>query len=284
MVYSTQMIVFRKRESTSQPIPRRIFGFLAVLGLVCVPPELLPAQVAGILDQIPDSARTELLERRSVSRTHAEADNLELAPRFPGVGEAIDELRRLGTNIISERLVLVDGPVDDAGLVTVFNALLGVSELAYLEYYNPLNDNWKDLFKDSYRVDNKDGLNKRPDITVDEIPLTLEIPVLQGLPPFGDVLQTYRYDAVSHDGIDGFHFSSENEWEIRFRGIRVVRPGEMVTYAWVLRGDDYVVMYGVGAADVFTGFGLFRGRIENSFTSRTDGLFNWLSDNYLDKL
>jgi hypothetical protein len=64
----------------------------------------------------------------------------------------------------------------------------------------------------------------------------------------------------------------------------VVKPGEMVTYAWVLRGDDYVLMYGIGAAKVFTGFGLFRDRIENSFTSRTDGLFNWLSDNYLDEL
>jgi hypothetical protein len=278
------MIDFRTKHHVSQLPARRFFGVLALFGFFIAPTVSLPAQVAAILDEIPDRARAELLAQRSVSRTHTDAKELELAPRFPGVDEAIDDLRKIGTNIVSERLILVDGPVADEGIVTVFNALLAVSELSYLEYYNRENETWHDLFKESYRVDDEDDLNRQPDLQVQQIPPALEIPVLQGLPPFGDVLQTYRYGAVSHAGVDGFRFSSENEWDIRYRRIRVVKPGEMVTYAWVLRGDDYVLMYGIGAAKVFTGFGLFRDRIENSFTSRTDGLFNWLSDNYLDEL
>ncbi len=166
----------------------------------------------------------------------------------------------------------------------MYNALLGVEDLSYLEYYNPEKDVWHDLFKESYRVNDDEDLERVPDLEVTSIPDQLRIPVLQGLPPFGDVLQTYRYDGVAHGGIDGFRFSSENEWEIRYRRIRVVKEEEMVTYAWVLRGDDYLLMYGIGAAKVFTGFGLFRDRIENSFTSRTDGLFDGLSQNYLDEL
>lgn len=244
----------------------------------------MPAQTLDIIGALPPSIQRELAQTGSVSATHTDAEDVVLAPDFPGVDDAIEDLEDIGVNILSERLVLVDHRVDDDGLLRVYNALLGVEDLAYLEYYNKMNGTWHDLFKQSYRVDTEDDLNRMPDLEVAEIPSHLRLPVFQGLPPFGEVLQTYRYDAFSYNGIDGFRFSSENEWEIRYRRIRVVKEDEMVTYAWVLRGDDYLLMYGIGAAKVFTGFGLFRDRIENSFTSRTDGLFDWLSQNYLDDL
>ncbi|MFW5643639.1 MAG: DUF6675 family protein [Alkalispirochaeta sp.] len=244
----------------------------------------LPAQVYGLLDDVPSDLRRELLANRSVSRTHTDPRDLELTPAVPGVRDAVRTLRSIRSNIVSERLILVDGPIDDEGLLMVFNAVLGVSELSYIEYYNPERDKWNDLFKESYRVHDDDDLDALPDLQVEAIPDSLSIPVLQGLPPFGEVLQTYRYEAITHDGMDGFYFSSENEWDIRYNRIRVVKPEEMVTYAWVMRGDDYLIVYGIGAAKVFTAFGLFRDRIENSFSSRTDGLFDWLSRNYLSRL
>lgn len=275
------MIDFRAKTAESQPIrPHFIIFALLFAGITF---SAFP-QVAEIVAQLPRDAQTALFNNGSVSASHTDADDIELAPSFPGVDDAIDDLQKMKANIVSERLVLVDGRVSDEGLVRVYNALLGVEDLSYLEYYNPMNDTWHDLFKESYRVNNGDDLDRVPDLEVDSIPDELRIPVLQGLPPFGEVLQTYRYDAVSHGGIDGFRFSSENEWDIRYRRIRVVKDEEMMTYAWVLRGDDYLLMYGIGAAKVFTGFGLFRDRIENSFTSRTDGLFDWLSQNYLDEL
>jgi hypothetical protein len=261
--------------------PAFLFGTL-LLFLSHVAP--LPAQVYSYLGGLPSGARQDLMTQRSVSRTHTNVRDVELAPDFPGVRDAIRNLRSVGANIVSERLILVDGPVSDAGLTTVFNAVLGVSGLSHIKYYNPEKDAHHDLFRESFRVADDKNLDRLPDIQVDTIPEYVAIPVLQDLPPFGDVLQTYRYESVSHSGVDGFHFSSENEWDIRYRRIRVVKPEEMITYAWVIRGDDYLLVYGIGAAKVFTGFGLFRDRIENSFTSRTDGLFDWLSENYLKQL
>lgn len=275
------MIDFRANTAKSQPI-RPLFFFL-VASFACATFSVT-AQVSEIITQLPRDAQRTLVDMGSVSATHTDADDIGLAPPFPGVDDAIDDLQKMRANILSERLVLVEGPVSDEGLLRVYNALLGVEGLSYLEYYNPEKDTWHDLFKESYRVNNEDDLERMPDLEVDSIPDELRIPVFQGLPPFGDVLQTYRYNAISYGGIDGFRFSSENEWEIRYRRIRVVKDEEMVTYAWVLRDDDYLLMYGIGAAKVFTGFGLFRDRVENSFTSRTDGLFDWLSQNYLDEL
>ncbi len=265
--------------------PWRFLLFLSSIVFVAVLPVVaVSAQVHRYLDGLSTSAGRELMTDRSVSRTHTSAEDIQLAPSFPGIGDAVKDLRSIGTNIVSERLILVDGSVHDDDMVKVYNALLGVSNLAYLEYFNTRTGLWKDLFKDSYRVDNEHDLNRLPDIRVETIPEYVTIPVLQGLPPFGDVLQTYRYESISLGEIDGFRFSSENDWDIRYRGIRVVKAGEMATYAWAIRGEDYLLVYGIGAAKVFTGFGLFRDRIESSFTSRTDGLFDWLSENYLDHL
>ena len=283
MVYSAGMIEHQTnpgRNGTSRFLP---LVFILFLSLTVFVPEV-SAQVYQYLGNLSSASLKELLAERSVSRSHTDARDVELAPSFPGVGDAVRSLRSTGVNIVSERLILVDGPVTDEGLVRVFNALLGVGELSYLQYYNPLSDVWHDLFRESYRVKDEQNLDRLPDLQVESIPDSITIPVLQDLPPFGEVLQTYRYESVSHAGVDGFYFSSKNEWDIRYRRIRVVKPEGMVTYVWVLRGDDYLLVYGIGAAKVFTGFGLFRDRIENSFTSRTTGLFDWLSENYLDEL
>ncbi len=261
-----------------------VFTVLFVAVAALVPVADLSAQVYEYLETLPPDAMTELLDSRSVSRTHTDAREVELAPSFPDIRDAVRELRSTGSNIVSERLILVDGPIEDEGLLNVFNALLAVRELSYLEYYNPLKERWNELFYESYRVADEEDLAPLPDIQVDSIPASVVIPVLQELPPFGEVLQTYRYESFDYDGVDGFSFSSENEWDIRYRRIRVVKPEEMVTYGWVIRGEDYLLVYGIGAAKVFTGFGLFRDRIENSFTSRTDGLFDWLKQNHLDPL
>ena len=170
------MIDLRTKDRPAQPGARGFFWILVLFGLFIAPTNSLQAQVAAILDEIPDRARTELLDQRSVSRTHADAKDLELGPRFPGVNDAIAELREIGTNIVSERLILVDGPVDDTGLVSVLNALLGVSELAYLEYYNPLIDKWKDLFKESYRVDNEDTSTRNRIFRSERFPAPLKFP------------------------------------------------------------------------------------------------------------
>lgn len=284
MIYSTPMTLLGKpvlRRGRFLKRPALLIGVLFMTLSNVLP---VTAQVYSYLGGLSSGARRELMTQHNVSRTHTRARDVELAPEFPGVRDTVRNLRSIGPNIVSERLILVDRPVSDEGLTTVFNAVLGVSGLSHIKYYNPEKETRHDLFGESYRVVDEKNLDRLPDTQVDSIPEYVAIPVLQELPPFGDVLQTYRYESVSHDGVDGFHFSSQNEWDIRYRRIRVVKPEEMVTYAWVIRGDDYLLVYGIGAAKVFTGFGLFRDRIQNSFTSRTDGLFDWLSENYLEQL
>lgn len=255
-----------------------------VVFLVSVPLLFLSAQAETELSPLSDSFVDTLHNNGSIARTVTDTDDIALAPSVSGVAEAIQELERMRANIISERLILVEGTVIDEDVREVYNALLGVGNLAGLQYYNPEKDVWHTLFNDSYRIQDEKERTPLPDLTVAEIPSDLAITVYQDLPPFGGVVQDYRYERKNDNGYTGFSFRSVNEEELRYRRVRVVKPGDMRTYAWLVRGDNYLLMYGIGAARVFTGFGLFRDRIENSFTSRTDGLFDWLTANYLEKM
>jgi hypothetical protein len=115
---------------------------------------------------------------------------------------------------------------------------------------------------------------------VERIPPRDEILVRQGLPPFGETVSRYTY--VRDD--DALRFSGENLTRITYKGFPVVGPKEMTTNFLLIRESDYLLVYGAGGARVFNFLGLLSGVIENSFTSRTTGLFDWYSKNYLDPL
>jgi hypothetical protein len=58
----------------------------------------------------------------------------------------------------------------------------------------------------------------------------------------------------------------------------------MITTILVIAGEDYLLMYGIGAVRAFKMFGLLDDRIEAAFSGRTEGLFNWYRDTYLEGL
>jgi hypothetical protein len=276
MIYCAFM---KTNRSKTTPFVR-VFIVFFVFSLI--PAATMMGQVEEKLRTLPHPLVQILGTEGSVGSTITDVDDISLAPAIDGVDEAIRELDRIGANIISERLILVEGDVSDRDLLRVYNALLGVSDLAGLEYLNIEKNVRHTLFDESYRIDSPDDRSREPDLSVTGIPPEINIYVFQQLPPFGDVVQDYGFVRLFDDGYVGFAFSSTNREELRYRRIRVVKPGEMRTYAWFVRGENYILMYGIGAARVFTGFGLFRDRIENSFTSRTNGLFDWLSTNYLE--
>ncbi len=237
-----------------------------------------------LLRGIPTEYLDALFDTGVVTLVHDDADSITLAPAADEVRNALGVIRSTGANIVSERLVLVERSPGPDRLTNVYNALLGVSDLAYLEYYNPVTELWKDLFKESYRVVGPSDLSPVADEYAERIPDEFSMYVLQGLPPFGEVLQTFAYHRLGADSpdVDGFTFISSNEWPIRYRNVRVVRDGAMQTFAFVVAGNEFMLLYGVGAARVFTAFGMFADRIENSFTARTAGLFEWLTENHLE--
>lgn len=259
----------------------RVHGALVVLFFIGIAASPLgaqspPAQPA----EVPEDVREDLLERGSVKKDRDSWRDASLAPEHPFSEEIRDRLQQARPNVLSETLILVERRISDAEYVALYNSLREVRELASIDYYNPEKDKWHPLFEYSYHVETPESTTPLPDPVVDSIPESEAILVRQGLPPFGDTVARYSYTARQ----DSFRFSGENLTRITYKGFPVVATGYMVTEFLLIRREEYLLVYGVGGARVFNLFGLLSGVIENSFTSRTTGLFDWYTRNYLEPL
>ncbi|MFP4232571.1 MAG: DUF6675 family protein, partial [Spirochaetaceae bacterium] len=225
-------------------------------------------------------ARRELFDTGAVKRELDSWRDAGLIPEHP-LSEAIeDRLSSARPNVLSETLILVRRGISDTEHLKLYNSLRRVSELSDIEYYNPEKDKWHPLFDSSYRIPDENSDSRLDDPVVESIPGEDEILVRQGLPPFGETVSRYTYTSRE----EALHFSGQNLTRVTYRGFPVVGTDDMVTQFLLIREDDYLLVYGVGGARVFNAFGLLSGVIENSFSSRTTGLFDWYTEHYLEPL
>jgi hypothetical protein len=183
-------------------------------------------------------------------------------------------------NVVSERITLIDSGITDREFLFLYNSLRRVSAFDEIEYFNTEDEKWRPLFEGSFHVSDPDSTKPLPDPVVEQIPAEESILVHQGLPPFGPSVSRYTYRHIPGT----IHFSAENLTRVTYKGFPVVGPGEIITHFLIIREPDYVLVYGVGGAQVFSFFGLLSGKIEVPFESRTTGLFDWYSNNYLEPL
>jgi hypothetical protein len=232
------------------------------------------------LDGIDDGDRRRLINRGAIKKDLDSWRDVELIPNHELSEDIEDHLRDARPNVLSETLILIRRGVTDAEYLELYNSLRRVSELDGIEYYNPEKDKWHPLFTSSFRVPDEESDRRLPDPVVTTIPQRDRILVRQGLPPFGETVSRYTYTS-RHEAV---HFHGENLTRITYRGFPVVGPEEMITHFLLIRESNYLLVYGVGGAQVFNFLGLLSGVIENSFTSRTTGLFDWYSQEYLEPL
>jgi hypothetical protein len=244
-------------------------------------PEAATAQsLDDLLDGLSPPDRRELLSTGSLEQYIEDHRQIAYVPDHPLAGTVADQVNSVRPNVISEQLVLIRENLGPDEFLTLFNSLRRISDLSYLEYYNSRKDDTNELFYDSYAVDGPENRARIPDPTVSLIPSEDSVWVLQGLPPFGTILSEYTYRSQGR----AFLFAGTNEDTLTYRNVPVVRSGNMITNIVVISGDGYVLMYGIGAVKAFKMFGLLDDRIEAAFSGRTEGLFNWYRDTYLESL
>ncbi|MEX2444908.1 MAG: DUF6675 family protein [Alkalispirochaeta sp.] len=258
---------------------------IVLIGTITITFGLVPSVASAqslddLLSGLSPTDRDELLSTGSLEQYIENHRGIAYVPDHPLAETVADQVNSVRPNVISEQIVLVREEIARDELLTLFNSLRRVSDLSYLEYYNSRKDETNELFYDSYAVDGPAERTRIPDPTVSVIPSEDRVWVLQGLPPFGTILSRYTYRSQG----DAFLFAGTNEDTLTYRNVPVVRSGNMVTNIVVIAGDEFVLMYGIGAVKAFKMFGLLDDRIEAAFSGRTEGLFNWYRDTYLNSL
>lgn len=160
--------------------------------------------------------------------------------------------------------------------IKIANQLRNAPILADIEYKNLKDGNIHPLFTSSKPVQSSTGANQAPSLPLLSMyPDTMHrntMYVRQGMPPFGDVNSLYQYVYNA----DYFQFNANNTTKISYSGFRAVKIGNMFTSCSIIMTEQGLLLYGIGSVKLSGIASLLRGVIENSFTSRMVGLFQWL--------
>jgi hypothetical protein len=252
-----------------------MFGIFSV----SVHSQLAPPARRALTD-VPRGVVRELESTGKVSRNFDNHRDLRYLPEHSladRIESSVDDVR---PKVISEALMYLDRGVTDEEFLSLYNAFRGVSELSYMEYYNPEKEVWHNLFNESYRIADPEAEEPLPDPIVTSLPARDSFFVGQEIPPFGYIASEYSFVTEG----EAFLFSSTNLDRFYYREMPVLAPENMFTHVLVIRGDDYVLAYGVGGARVFTLFGILGDRIETPFAARTSALFDWFYQEQLRPL
>jgi len=240
----------------------------------------LPRGALNVLDELSRDSLQQLAGGGKVSRNFDNHRDLRYVPDHRLSEEIGDSVRSVRPKVLSEALMYLDHGVSDEEFLQLYNAFRSVSELSYMEYYNPDKEVWNELFYESYRIPNRETNRPLPDPIVSFIPREDSFYVGQEIPPFGYIVSEYSFEAQR----EAFLFSSTNLDRFYYRDVPVLAPENMITHVLVIRGADYVLAYGVGGARVFTLFGILGDRIETPFAARTSALFDWFYEKQLAPL
>lgn len=233
----------------------------------------------SLFDLVPEYAER-LTEQTTVVGGPVGFRQIAMIPDHRDADEILAIIDDVRPSIAFERLVFVPGPLRDDAVVSIYNALRDVNELAGLRYYNAGQQRESTLFHSSFPVDRDDTTRSITVPHIDALPHRSELWVMQDTPPFGEIVSTYRYRA--DDGV--VLMSAANQDPLEFRGVRVVRRDKMMTLILVIRVQEGLLMYGLGGARAFLAFGLLDDRIEPAFEGRAQAVFDWFAAQHLSRV
>lgn len=262
-----------------RPFRAAVATFIFIFLPLTLSAQLAP-EAGGFLGDLDGEAREELGRTGRLSRNFDNHRDLRYLPDHRMTRRLERSVRQVRPNVISEAVMYLDRGVSDEEFLSLYNAFRAVSELSYMEYYNPEKEVWNELFYDSYRIPDPGTNRPLPDPIATSIEGEDSFHVGQEIPPFGYIASEYSFESAG----DAFLFSSTNVDRFHYRDVPVLGPERMITHVLVIRGDDYVLAYGVGGARVFTLFGILGGQIETPFQARTSALFDWFYQEHLEPL
>ncbi|PIE98551.1 MAG: hypothetical protein CR988_02665 [Treponema sp.] len=154
--------------------------------------------------------------------------------------------------------------------------LHSVSKLEGIEYYSTSRKKMRTLYEKSYAVKPvKDEKNKVIYHKINDQLTAESMLVLQKDLTFGEYIYSYNYKKTD----DGVGFFCENTEKLKYSFFKIVDPYEMNIALSVTDFGDYLLVY-VNTRANFAKLGSLKKKLENSFSTRADAIYNWFISEY----
>lgn len=162
-------------------------------------------------------------------------------------------------------------------LASIYGILRSLGSLQGIEYYSASRKTMRTFYAESYIVDGPDaGAARLPDPSfpaAGSLPGQETLYAVQRDLSFGT--NTYRYDFSAF--ADGASIKSVNLTRMSYGIVPVLAAGALATRLLVLQAEDSILFYAVSGARAP---GIFKGRLEDSFSNRAEALFRWFSGKF----
>lgn len=161
-------------------------------------------------------------------------------------------------------------------LASIYGIVRSLSSLQGIQYYSASRKTMRTFYSESYVIDGPDTRVRMPDPGIPSpgmLPAAETLYAFQRDLSFGGNL--YRYDFATHP--DAVAIRCTNLTRMSYRLIPVLAPKALVTRILIVQADDAIIFYAASGARAP---GVFKDKIEDSFSNRAEALFKWFSAKY----
>lgn len=253
-----------------------VFLLMALYGLI------FASEIGERLETILSKpVSVELMRQGSITYSSYRKDDVipYLNPEISIVKEALAFWTGEKAPFFSEALYLYKKPVNRQGnpgidIEKISVTLRSLSHLQGIEYYSNSRKKMRILYEKSYVVDSQDKKTRLSD-PVQGSADGLSVLALQKDLTFGEYLYNYSYRQTS----DSIGFFSQNMDSMNYSLFKVIDPGKLRISLVVHDMGDYLLVYGLTRAD-FPAIPGLEGKLNLSFTSRTEAMYIWFIKEY----
>lgn len=243
---------------------------------------IVPEQVSAILDSFLSAEQRIALLKQGFLMNSAYNDEYakpRLTPLF-AVPQTFSESWNKGTPaFLLEALYLhkkTNGTTKD--IEKISRIIRSLSKLEGLRYYSSSRKKMRTLYETSYCIDNPKNQNRIPD-PINNPSLDFSIYALQKDLTFKQNIYRYRFCTDA----DSAGFMSTNVTALKYSIFKVIAPEYINASIAVTDLGEYLLIYALTQAD-FTALPLFRNRVQNSFRTRGEALYDWFIAQYEDSI
>ncbi len=220
----------------------------------------------------------ELLSKGKAVRT-SETGLPALLPASPGSQTIRSAIAAEKPGILVETVFLLPraAPSDESGLraelAGIYGLLRSFASLEGIQYYSASHRAMRTLYAESYRIDDPVTRTRLPDPPpppASAIPAAESLFALQRDLSFGS--NVYGYNFLGIEGAVVVEVS--NLSRMSYGILPIAAPGALKTRLFVVQAADAIIFYTESGAKAP---GIFRARLEESFSNRAAALFAWFS-------
>jgi hypothetical protein len=160
-----------------------------------------------------------------------------------------------------------------AELASIYGIMRSIGTLEGIEYYSASRKKMRTFYAESYLIDDPKTKKRLPDPAP---PAPASLPKSESLFAFQRDLSfganVYRYDFESAPG--AVRVIAVNLTRMSYSLVPVIAPEALKTRLLVIQAEDAIVFYAASGADAP---GIFKGKLEDSFSNRAEALFKWFA-------